>query len=191
MRRNLLQTRTRSTSRKWPHQLRNERGSTLVESALSIAILLTLVVGIMEASLAVYSYHFISNAAREGVRYAIVRGGTWSQSPWNGGACSSYTDAGCVASQQNIEDYVKSLAFPGINPANLTVTPNSYTAYGTSACAAPTDSSGAAELNQPPSCNAQTDVIEVKVQYNFPFNVPFIPSKTLSMTSTARMVVAQ
>lgn len=184
MRRNIVQTRTGSTLRA-SRRLCAECGSTLVETALSIAILLTLVVGIMEASLAVYSYHFISNAAREGVRYAIVRGNTWTQDPWDAGACAAYTDAGCVASQQNIEDYVKSLVFPGIDPANLVVTPTSYSTFGTTSCTAPSD------LTKAPACNAQTDVIEVKVQYNFPFSIPFIPSRTLSMSSTARMVVSQ
>ena len=64
-------------------RLREETGSTLVETALSITILLVLVIGIMDACLMVYSYHFISNAAREGTRYAIVRGNTWTQPPWN------------------------------------------------------------------------------------------------------------
>lgn len=189
-----LQTRTRSTSSGLRPRLRNERGGTLVETAFSIAILLTLVVGIIEVCWAVYSYHFISNAAREGVRYAIVRGNTWTQAPWNyplKTTCGSYTDAACVASQQNIEDYVKSLAFPGINPANLTVTPSSYTAYGATSCPPPTDSSGKSDPTQAPTCNAQTDVIEVKVQYNFPYSIPFIPSTTLSMSSTASMVVSQ
>lgn len=192
MPRNILEKRIGSPMLcAWRLRLRGNIGNTLVETAFSIAILITLVVGIMEASLAVYSYHFISDAAREGVRYAMVRGSTWAQSPWNGGACASYTDAGCVASQQNIEDYVKSLAFPGIDPANLTVTPASYVAYGGTACPAPVDSSGNLEPSQPPSCNAQTDVIEVKVVYNFPFSIPFVPSSTLSMSSTARMNIAQ
>ena len=84
--------------RGWRSRLRGDRGGTLVETALSIAILLALVIGIMEVCLTIYSYHFISNAAREGTRYAIVRGSTWTQPPWNyTGSCASYSDAGCVA----------------------------------------------------------------------------------------------
>jgi hypothetical protein len=53
---------------------RSEHGAGLVEMALSIAVLLSLVLGIMELSLALYTFHFISEAARDGARYAIVRG---------------------------------------------------------------------------------------------------------------------
>ncbi|MGB7189960.1 MAG: TadE/TadG family type IV pilus assembly protein [Acidobacteriaceae bacterium] len=151
----------------------------MVETAISIAILLTLLVGIMEAGLAVYSYHFISNAAREGTRYAIVRGGTWSQPPWNAGDCAAYSNSGCIASEQNVEDYVTSLAFPGINPNNITVTPTTYSISGGTKCGSYI------------SCNAAGDVVQVKVQYAFPFSVPFVPQSTLTMSSTSQMVISQ
>ena len=47
-----------------------------METAMSMIILLTFMFGVMEAGFALYSYHFISEAAREGTRYAIVRGAT-------------------------------------------------------------------------------------------------------------------
>lgn len=157
--------------------LRGENGGTLVETALSIALLLTLLIGIIEACLMVYTYHFISNAAREGTRYAIVRGSTWSQSPWNAtGTCPAYTDSGCIASSQNIQDYVKSLVFPGISAGSLTVTPNWYNAPGGTANAA---------------FNAAGDVVQVQVQYNFPVAIPFIPKSALTMSSTSQMVISQ
>lgn len=173
------------SQRGWRGRLRGETGGTLVETALSITILLVLVIGIMDACLMVYSYHFISNAAREGTRYAIVRGNTWTQAPWNyTGTCSSYTAAGCVATEQNIEDYVKSLSFPGIDTSQITVTPTSYATYGASACPDPGVSSA-------PSCNAVGNLIEVNVQYKFATFIPFIPSRFLTMSSTSRMLVSQ
>ena len=163
--------------RAWRFRLRTETGSTLVETALSITILLVLVIGIMEACLMVYSYHFISNAAREGTRYAIVRGDTWTQPPWNGtGTCASYTSAGCVATAQNIQDYVKSLTFPGIDASKITVSPAWYLTPG-----------GTAD----PAYNAAGDWVEVKVSYNFATFIPFVPSQLLTMTSTSRMLITQ
>lgn len=175
----------------WRSHLRGESGSTLVETALSITILLVLVVGILDACLMVYSYHFISNAARDGARYAIVRGNTWIQPPWGDGStavpCASYTSAGCTASAQNIDDYVKSLTFPGIDTNNISTTTSSYifNQGGT------TTSCGSTTGSTPPACNAAGNLIEVKVQYNFATFIPFIPSKFLTMTSTSRMIISQ
>lgn len=177
--------------RGWHSRLRGDRGSTLVETALSITILLVLVIGIMDACLMVYSYHFISNAAREGTRYAIVRGNTWTQPPWNyTGTCGSYTDAGCVATIANIQDYVKSLTFPGIDASNITVTPTSYIAYGdTSNCE--TSSGTPPSSGSPPICNARGNVIQVNVRYRFATFIPFVPSQWLTMSSTSQMVITQ
>lgn len=158
-------------------RLRGDRGNTLVETAFSIAILLTLLVGIMECGLLVYSYHFISNAAREGARYAIVRGSTWANPPWNNSVvCGSYTDAGCTASATNISDYVKSLAFPGIDTSQITVTPTWYSLPGGTANNA---------------FNAAGDFIQVKVQYVFPLSIPFVPKKSITMSSTSMMTITQ
>lgn len=163
-----------------PWRLRRDSGSTLVETALSISILLALLIGIMEASLLVYSYHFISNAAREGARYAIVRGNTWVQPPWGDGTtpapCSSYSSSGCTASATNISDYVKSLAFPGIDTSQIQVTPTWYTFPG--------GTSG-------PTYNGIGDFIQVKVQYTFPLSIPFVPKQSITMSSTSMMTITQ
>ncbi len=157
----------------WNRRLRSESGQSLVETALTLTLLLTLVFGIIEVSIALFSFHFISNAAREGTRYAIVRGATW------GTACASYTSSGCTASTLQIQQYVASLSFPGINAANITVTPTTSLTTGGAACKTFS------------TCNAASDVVQVQVTYSFPFSVPFVPQRTLSMTSTSQMVIAQ
>lgn len=65
---------------------------------------------IMDLSRALYCYHFIADAAREGTRYAMVRGAT----------CTSYSSA-CPASATDIENYIQNVP-AGINPQGLTVT---------------------------------------------------------------------
>src|SRR6202011_3533565 len=74
---------------------RSEEGSAIMETAMSSLILLTFMFGVMEAAFALYSYHFISEAAREGARYAIVRGSTV------GSACTAPSPPTCIAQGGN------------------------------------------------------------------------------------------
>ena len=159
-----------------PHKslLRSEAGGTLVETALSISLLLIFLFGVIQISLALYSYHFISDAAREATRYAIVRGSTW------GTTCDSestgYASAGCTASQSDVQNYVKSVELPGIDSDNLVVTPTWATGPGATSCS---------------TCNAAGDVVQVEVDYSFPFSVPFLSKRTFTMSSTSEMVISQ
>jgi Flp pilus assembly protein TadG len=89
----------------------SDAGSTVVEFALSIIILMTLFLGIMEFSRALYTDHFVSNAAREASRYAMVRGAD----------CTSWGNA-CPATAADIQSYVRSITPDGINPSAVTVT---------------------------------------------------------------------
>jgi Flp pilus assembly protein TadG len=61
--------------------------------------------GIMDFSRALYAYHFVGDAAREGTRYAMVRGST----------CTSYPTA-CPASANDIQNYLQNV------PAAITAT---------------------------------------------------------------------
>lgn len=56
------------------HRRRREAGQSLVEFALSVMVLLILLLGTMNLTYGVYCYHTISSAARDAVRFAIVRG---------------------------------------------------------------------------------------------------------------------
>ena len=168
-----------SERKAWQPRLRGDRGSTLVETAFSISILLTLLVGIMWCGLMVYSYHFISNAAREGARYAIVRGSTWYQAPWSnksGTTCASFTDSACTATKTNISDYVKSLAFPGIDTSQIQVNSKWYSFPGGT---------------NDDKLNAAGDFVQVQVVYTFPIYIPFLPNKSITMSSTSMMTIAQ
>ncbi len=114
--------------RPWKRRLGEDSGGTLVETALSIFLLLTFMFGLMEGALAIYSYHFISNAAREGTRYAIVRGSSWSTTSTT--PCSATVTAGCTATAAQIETYVTNLSFPGIDTTQLMVTPQCANVVG-------------------------------------------------------------
>lgn len=55
---------------------RNEAGQSLAEFALVIPVFLVLVLGMFDFGRVVWANSALSNAAREGARYAIVRGGS-------------------------------------------------------------------------------------------------------------------
>jgi Flp pilus assembly protein TadG len=83
------------------------RGQTLVEFASVALPLCFLTFGIITLSMAVYSYSFVCNGAREGVRYAIVHGAA-SLSP---------------ASASDVKSYVLTKA-RGLNTSYLNVSTN-------------------------------------------------------------------
>lgn len=155
------------TSKLVRDSLCRDDASSVVETAVSAMILFSLVFGIIEASMALYAYHFTAEAAREGTRYAVVRGSS----------CSGSNTA-CPAQASDIQNYVSGLVFPGINPAAITVT----TAW-------PTTGGSCTPSSNP--CNNPGNIVAVTVNYRFAFATPFIPSSTLNMTSTSEMVISQ
>jgi Flp pilus assembly protein TadG len=148
---------------------RCEVGSNIVEMALVSSALLAVLFGIVEISLALYTYNYVSDAAREGTRYAIVRGSS----------CSVLTNCGVTSAQ--IQTYVQNLGYPGLNPANTTITttwlsPSATTPVTWTACGS--------------TCNAPGDAVQVKVTYSFRLSIPFVPNSTLNLHSTSLMVIA-
>ena len=53
-----------------------ERGSAMVEAAITIPLLLVLMVGIFEVGRAYQTWQVLTNAAREGARFAVTPSGT-------------------------------------------------------------------------------------------------------------------
>lgn len=150
--------------------LKCERGGTLVEMALVSAMSLTMIIGIAEASFAVYTYHYMSEAAREGARYAIVRGSN----------CAGLPD--CNATSDQISTYVKTLGYPGIDSTrNMTVTTTWYAASES----LPTTWTACGY-----QCNSPGNAVRVMVTYNFPFMIPFVQRSTLAMKSSSQMVIS-
>ena len=144
-----------------------ERGGSLPETALVLAACLAMLFGIVDFGRALYTYSFVGQVARQGARWAIVRG---SQ-------CSVLDH--CNATKDDIQTYVRSLSEGATLPASIQVTNATWTAC-------PPGSSGNA-----PGCT-----ITVTVKYPFNFILPFMPTSggtllTMNMTSSAQMVVSQ
>jgi len=145
-----------------------ECGATTLEFALSAVVLLSIVLGVMETSLALYSFDLVCDAAREGARYAMVRGNTCMLS-----------GASCTATTTQIQTYVRSLGFPGINVQSMTVSAT-YSGFPSGTTCTPNA-----------NCANPGNLVTVKVVYPFAYNIPFAPSKTLQLSSTSAMVISQ
>ena len=159
--------------------LRDEDGTSLVETAVSISIVLLLLLGVFDFAVGFYSYHYVSDAAREATRWAMVRG---SKSCTN---TPSLTD--CGATSDKVRTYVKNLGYPGINPSNLTVT-TTWLCTGTYSGTAG-QSWGACDEGV--TQNAPGNQVQVKVVYTFPFYIPFWDQTAIWIQSTSSMVIAQ
>jgi|HubBroStandDraft_5_1064220.scaffolds.fasta_scaffold00024_38 Flp pilus assembly protein TadG len=144
---------------------KSERGASLAETAIVMAVVLALVFAIMDFGRAMYTYAFVAQLAREGARWAIVRGVQCTQLDH------------CNAAQTDIQAYVQTLSEGATNP-------NSITASATwPAC--PAGLSG-----KQPGC-----VVSVTVTYPFEFlAIKFIPgmqNPLMTMSSTSQMVISQ
>jgi Flp pilus assembly protein TadG len=156
----------RKISRSFRHG-RGESGAEVVEFALVMMGLFLVLFGIMGFGQALYAYHFVSHAAREGARFAIVRGSS----------CITWTTA-CPASPTDVQNYVVSISPPGISTSStdLTVTTTWPGVAAGTACPA----------NGTPGCP-----VNVQIQYKFHFIFPLLSSSGVTMTSASQMVISQ
>lgn len=100
--------REKARTRRWGN------GQTATEFALIALTLMTVLFGILVFGLAVYDYNLVSDAARDGVRYAIVHGAC---PQWGAAACASTNPP---ATDTDIQNYVAANA-PGLNTSDLSV----------------------------------------------------------------------
>ena len=136
---------------------------------MSASVLFMMLLGSMKVCQAVYTYHYISEAARDATRYAIVRGFNCDT--------TKFTTA-CPAGTDDISNYVKGLGYPGISSSAITVT-TSWAGYPSGVVCTPD-----------PNCKNNGNLVTVKVQYAFPATIPFFGTKTWNMTSTSAMIIA-
>lgn len=146
-------------------------GNALTEFALVLPLVLTGIFGVIDFGRALYTYHFVSNAAREATRWASVRGETCNR--------SAYPSA-CPAGQIDVQDFVASIAPLGIEktPSKLLV--------DTQWVVPPGKTNSCNKFKNNPGC-----AVQVQVTYNFKFVLPFLPASTYPMKSTSEMIISQ
>lgn len=167
---------------------REERGSELVEFAMTAWLLVLILFGVYQWGYTMYAYHFVTYAAQEGARFASVRGDTWSE--YETTSCSTSAPPNfamkyaCTASATDIQNYVQSLATGGINPSGVTIDTTSADVWpGTT----PDCTSGCSACS---TTNLKGCQVKVKVSYTFNF-LPFLKLTALTMTATSEKVIQQ
>jgi Flp pilus assembly protein TadG len=149
----------------------------MVEFAISASALLLIMFGILEFGRVMYTYHTVSNAARIGSRWAIVRGSN---------SCSGPIDH-CNATSSDIQNYVLSVVpmvdassttAPGCSSAGLCVNAT------WSSSSDPSVDCGVTGTNDP------GHLVCVTVSYPFNFAIPFVSTTALTLSSTSKMVIS-
>jgi Flp pilus assembly protein TadG len=87
-----------------PIRRRRQRGAALIELAVSVLVLFFVVFWTWELVMAVYTYAVLSDAAKEGVRYAIVHGIDVGTGNCSGPGC---TDASGTNVANVVRDYAQ------------------------------------------------------------------------------------
>ncbi len=136
------------------------RGQTFAEFMMVVLPTVSAIFGIFSLAMTIYTWSFLSNAARDAVRYAIVHGSK-STSP---------------ASADDIQTYVRNEA-KGLNPSSITVTSCWNPQAPPNQCPGPTGN------------NAPGKVVSVNVAYTYHPFYPFA-SVTLPLSSSAQMVIS-
>jgi Flp pilus assembly protein TadG len=157
----------------------SDAGAGVLEMAISSAILFVMFFGVFQVALGSYTSHYVSDAAREGARYAIVRGST---------SCTNTPNlSNCGATPTTIAAYVTGLTYPGIVPANMTVTVTYLTATSSTSTGVLLTTWATCSG----TCNVPGNMVNVAVSYAFPLNIPFVPRKTINVSSSSQMVIQQ
>lgn len=112
-----------------PRLLRCSRGQSLVEFSLILPILMILVFGILDFGLGLRSYISLSNAVREGARYASVGNPVGIESDCDGITNDTVYGRICVATGGlNVTELDPDVSFPqGVAPGNSVVVSADYT----------------------------------------------------------------
>jgi Flp pilus assembly protein TadG len=153
-----------------PRVVQDDSGQTLVEFAITLTIFLTAVFTLIELCLVFYTSSTISECAREGTRYAIVRGSTCLTGGTTGAGAS------CTASATAINTYVSGLGYPNAGGGSMTVS-TTFSADGSTFTTS--------------GNNTPNDLVRVQITYNFPIKLPFVPKNALNLKAQSQMTIIQ
>jgi hypothetical protein len=174
-------------------EILGEQGATLVETAVALTVYLCLFFGLVWFSMALYTFNFVSDAAREATRWAAVRGANSCFISSSFPSCNllptnitSNTDP----ANNPVLAQIESLGYPALSAGNVsasvtwwepTVDANGHTTW-TTPC------TGAKDGNGTP-CNAVGNAVKVVATYNFPLGIPFWNRGNVTLNSTSQMVI--
>ena len=99
-------------------RLRCEQGSVAIETSISFMVMILFLFGIMECCMMGYTYASLEDAAREGVRYAVVHG--------TDSATCEGPSTGCDATAANVKSDVSTYAKTFVGNLSTMVVTVSY-----------------------------------------------------------------
>jgi Flp pilus assembly protein TadG len=143
-------------------RVRSELGEALVEFAVATILIVTAILGQVDFGRWLFAYNAVSKTARQGVRYAAVRG---------------YTAGADTATAADIQSYVATQSLGHVTTGNVTV--KTIDAAGTNEADWPT--------NDKPG-----RLVKITATYTFtPTVLPWLPQAARTVSSTAYMVIAR
>ena len=163
-----------------------QRGAALVEYAFVIIIFFSLIFGITGFGHALYAYHAVNNAAKEGTRWAAVNGSTCSDD----GTCDGTNGMNSgPASTSDIVNHVSANLPATLKTANATINANFLAPSGSPpVCSGPVP--GDAGTTVPKTVNYPGCTVQVTVTYAYNFVFPWITTGPINMSSTSEMIIA-
>ena len=167
---------------------RLQRGATLFEAAMMMMIFLTLIFAVCGFGHALYVYHALNTAAKEGTRWAAV----------NGETCADDNTCTTPASASDIQTHVQNSLPASIDQskANVTAqflapTPPVGSPGPPAVCtvAVPSTTNPAKKVG--PFSNYPGCTVEVTIVYPYTFIFPalFQSNNTIQMSTTSEMVI--
>jgi hypothetical protein len=161
-------TRTRNRQIRYPALFRSgDSGQAQVEFVLTILFVLLLIFGIIELIMLVYTYTTLADAAKEGVRYAIVHGADLDSTASVGPGCSG---SPCPP----IDSVVKNWAQASLHDTSTMAVNVDYNPGG---------------ANGPIPCNKGLCAVRVTVTYPYqPFFGLGWPTVTVNAAAEGRVV---
>jgi Flp pilus assembly protein TadG len=163
----------------------SERGSAMLEFALTAVVVFTLIFGVMYLALALYTYEVVNQYARDASRYAMVHGAGCQEAAHGNASCSigagdtKGPPATTGPADAALKTYLNGELYPGINGSKLNVS----AVYGMS----PSETTQCSVT----ACNGTGDQVAVTVSYNYLYAIPFIPSRSFTMNATSTMTISQ
>ena len=178
-----------------------EEGTALVEIGLSAIVVLMVLFGIFQAGYLLYTYNYVCNAARDASRYAAIRG----PNSCNDATNQPFPDCGLSPSkftsttdptQNPLLKYVEGMGYPGLSSSNESMQVKflvaTKTSTGTTTWAEDANCNNGSDTDSNANaCNNVGNIIQVKVIYNFPLNIPFWRSATIPVGSVSSMMISE
>jgi len=155
------------------------RGQALVEMALITPLLFFILLGIVDLGRAYYQYTVMTNAVREGARYAAVQ---WSNSSGGGAATNSNAASAAFNSVQGRIQYVGNTAgMTFVNDAaHISITYYDGTSAALTQCAhwAAATNTIVQDNSYPVTQPRTGDIVKVHLAYTFTPIVPILSQVT-------------